>query len=183
MELMRAIRHRRAIREFSGERVEDAAIERLIDAATRAPSAVNKQPWLFTVIRDRAMLDRISAESKKHMLHMDTASQEFHALLSDPQFHVFYHAPLLVVISAIRDDHWVKEDAALAAENLMLAAFAEGLGSCWIGFAQRWLETSEGQSLIEVPDSYQPVAPIILGHPKGHVPNIPRKRPQINWIG
>lgn len=186
MQLDYAIRHRRAVREFSARPVASAVIERLIDAAIHAPSAVNKQPWLFTVIRDKALADRISAESKKHMVKLMDAGagpEDFREIMNDADFHVFYHAPVLIVISALRDDAWAREDAALAAENLMLSAFAEGLGTCWIGFAQRWLETAAGKRAIDVPDYYQPVAPIIVGHPKGDVPVVPRNLPVIRWIG
>ena len=48
----------------------------------------------------------------------------------------------------------------------MLAACAEGLGSCWIGFAQRWLETEEGKRAVDLPAGYTPVAPIIVGIPR-----------------
>jgi nitroreductase len=185
MQLDHAIRHRRAVRAFTGKPPAPAVIERLIDAAVHAPSAVNKQPWLFTVVRDNALLDRISAEAKKHIVSLiqtGSGPEDFRELMNDPDFHIFYHAPALIVISTLKEDAWAKEDAALAAENLMLAAFAEGLGTCWIGFAQRWLETDEGKHAIDVPGYYQPVAPIILGHPKGDAPVVPRNPPVIRWI-
>ena len=55
-------------------------------------------------------------------------------MLNDPKFHIFYHAPVLVVIAAAEPTDWAVEDCALAAENLMLAAYAKGLGTCWIGW-------------------------------------------------
>lgn len=183
MQLDHAIRNRRAVREFSPEPVARAAIERLIDAAIHAPSAVNKQPWLFTVIRDRPLLDLISAQAKKYLVDSGDAPDDFHAILSDPDFHILYHAPALIVISTIKDDAWSREDAAVAAQNLMLTAFADGLGTCWVGFAERWLQTGEGRKAIDVPDYYRPVAPIIVGHPKRAVAAVPRNLPTIHWIG
>jgi len=186
MQLEHAIRHRRAVRQFTEQPIARAVIERLIAAAMCAPSAVNKQPWFFTVIRDVQLLDRISSESKKHLIALiesGEAPQDFRDILSDPQFHILYHAPVLIVVSTLKEDVWAKEDAALAAQNLMLSAFSEGLGTCWVGFAQRWLETKEGRKAIDVPEYYQPVAPIILGHPKGSVPDVPRNLPVIHWIG
>src|SRR3954468_7412184 len=96
----------------------------------RRPSAVNQQPWLFTVIRDKALLTRISQEAKAHMLRTSAAalaSHHFQSILENPEFDIFYHAPALVVISAPAGP-WIVEDCALAAENLMLAAHAAGLG-------------------------------------------------------
>jgi len=183
MQLDHAIRNRRAVREFLPEPVTTAAIKRLIDSAVQAPSAVNKQPWMFTVIRNRPLLNLISASSKKYLIDSGDAPHDFHTILSDPDFHILYHAPALIVISTVRDDAWSKEDAALAAQNLMLTAYADGLGTCWIGFAERWLQTRDGQKAIEVPEYYRPVAPIIVGHPKGAAAEVPRNMPTIHWIG
>ena len=186
MDVFEAIHHRRATRDFTAEPVAVRAINKLIDAAIWAPSAVDQQPWLFTVIRGQALLDKISAESKKQMLaEMDGGSKHagFREHLTNPAFHIFYHAPVLILISALQQGDWATEDAALAAENLMLAATAEGLGTCWIGFAQRWLASAEARKLIDLPAQYLPVAPIIVGHPKAAVPPVPRKIPTVQWIG
>lgn len=75
------------------------------------------------------------------------------------------------------------EDCALAAQNLMLAAYAAGLGSCWIGFAQSFLNTPEGKALLGLPSAWVPVAPIIIGYPKTTPDPVPRNEPLIRWIG
>ena len=144
-------------------------IRRLVAAAVLAPNAVNQQPWTFTIVRDRHRLDRISREAKAHMLATMPAgahSGHFHSLLDDPDFDIFYRAPALIVISASAPGPWIVEDCALAAENLMLAAFAEGLGTCWIGFSQSFLNTPNGKAILGVPEAWVPVAPIIVGRPK-----------------
>jgi nitroreductase len=185
MDLREAIYTRRAVREFTAEPVDPMTIRRLIDAAIQAPSAVNQQPWAFCVVRDKAVLDRISNESKAYMLRTSQAalSHHFQLILSDQNFHIFYHAPALILISSITESPWTVENCSLAAENLMLAARAARLGTCWIGFAQGWLGTSEGKAVLELPERYVPVAPIIVGHPKSDPPSIPRKEPEIRWIG
>lgn len=87
------------------------------------------------------------------------------------------------MISSVTSNPWAVENCSLAAENLMLAACAEGLGTCWIGFAQSWLATAAGKALLGIPSEYLPVAPIIVGHPEGAAPAVPRKPPEIRWIG
>lgn len=62
MELNEAIAGRRTVREYTSEAVDEQTIKRLIEAAVQAPSAVNEQPWTFTVVRDQAVLDRLSSE-------------------------------------------------------------------------------------------------------------------------
>jgi nitroreductase len=184
MDLKEAIYTRRAVREFTAEPVDEEILRQLIDAAVQAPSAVNQQPWSFCVVRDKALLARISGEAKAHMLRTSPAalSHHFQDILSDPKFDIFYRAPALIVISSVVESPWAVENCALAAENLMLAARAAGLGTCWIGFAQTWLVTPEGKAALKLPANYMPVAPIIVGHPKAAPPAVPRKEPDIHWI-
>ena len=187
MELNEAISGRRSIREYTEEAVDERTIRRLIDAAVQAPNAVNQQPWAFTVVRNQAVLARISRGAKSHMLAnmpaADAHSEHFHTVLSDPAFHIFYHAPVLIVISAHAPGPWIVEDCALAAENMMLAAYGSGLGSCWIGFAQTYLNTPGGKSLLGLPAAWVSVAPVIIGYPKALPPAKPRNEPQVRWVG
>jgi len=186
MDVMEAIYTRRAVREFTDEPVDEKALRKLIDAAIQAPSAVDQQPWSFCVVRDKALLARISRDAKAHMLRTSPVgllSHHFRELLSDPNFDIFYHAPVLIVISTVMEGPWAVEDCSLAAENLMLAACAVGLGTCWIGFAQTWLGMPEGKAALNLPATYVPVVPIIVGHPKSTPPPVSRKEPEIRWIG
>lgn len=186
MDFQQVLYARRAVRAFTAEPVDEAVLRQLIDAAVQAPSAVNEQPWLFSVVRDRAVLARISAAAKAHVLAHPPAGLArafLHEVVENPDFDIFYNAPALVVISSATAGHWAVEDCTLAAENLMLAACAAGLGTCWIGFAQAWLGTEEGKSIIRVPRDAIPVAPIIVGRPEFPPPAVPRKSPEIAWIG
>lgn len=186
MKLHEAIYTRRAVREFTSEAVDDNTIRALIDAAIQAPSAVNAQPWHFSVVRDKPLLARISKEAKAYMLRTPLTGippHRIHELLNDPHFDIFYQAPALIVISSIAESQWTIENCSLAAENLMLTACDLALGTCWIGFAQAWLGTADGKAAIGIPANFVPVAPIIVGHPKATPHGIPREEPRINWIG
>jgi nitroreductase len=189
MDLKDAIYGRRAVREYTTARVDQGLLQRLIEAAIQAPSALNRQPWLFTVVCDQQLLAEISEKSKAHLLATlgegsDRGIDHIRKMLSDPKFHIFYHAPGLIVISASQAGRWEVEDCALAAENLMLAAYASGLGTCWIGLAQAWLGTAEGKTALRLDrDDAVPVAPIIVGYPKVQPGPVPRREPIIHWIG
>jgi nitroreductase len=186
MDISEAISGRRSVREYTPKAVDQKTIHHLIDAAIKAPNAVNQQPWSFTVVRDQGALDRISHAAKSHMLSTMPAtshSDHFRSLLSNPDFQIFYHAPVLILISATAQGPWIVEDCALAAENLMLAAYAAGLGTCWIGFAQSFLNTPDGKKELALHDTCVPVAPVIVGHPKAAPPPVPRREPEIRWIG
>lgn len=188
MNINDAIASRRAVREYTAAAVDETTIRDLIGAAVLAPSAVNEQPWAFTVVREQDVLDRLSSAAKAHMLASPELSRGQHSthfaeMLGDPAFQIFYHAPALIVISAAAASPWAVQDCTLAAENLMLAAHAAGLGSCWIGFAQGYLNTPEGKALLGMPAAWVAVAPIIIGHPKRLPPAVPRKEPLIHWVG
>jgi nitroreductase len=185
MDIHEAISGRRSVREYTTQPVDEPTIRRLIEAAVHAPNAVNQQPWTFTVVRDQAVLDRISREAKPYMLATMASAHadRFRPRLSDPNFQIFYHAPALILISAVAQGPWIVEDCALAAENLMLAAYAAGLGTCWIGFAQGFLNTPDGKKMLGLPAASVPVAPIIVGHPKAAPAPVPRNEAQIRWVG
>ena len=184
MNALDILRSRHSVRDYTRDAPQRSIIERLIEAATLAPSAMNEQPWHFTVVQDRALLRTISDRAKAHLLATESSlSDHAKTMLEGEAFNVFYNAPALIVISAPAELPWAVEDCALAAENLMLAAAAEGLGSCWIGFAQRLLSTAAGASLIGVSSNLRCVAPIIVGKPAVTPTPTARRTPTIHWIG
>lgn len=184
MQIMEAIYRRRTVRAYTDTPVREEVISALIEAAVQAPSARNAQPWRFTVVRDQKLLDRVSRGAKAHLLEGTPPDDEGRReMLADPDFQIFHHAPVLILISAVANQPWAIEDCALAAENLMLAALAHGLGSCWIGLAQSWLQLPEGKAALKLDADCLPVAPIIVGHPAGATPPVERKPAHIRWIG
>jgi nitroreductase len=96
MELKEAIYSRRATREFKADPIDEKALRDLIDAAVQAPSAVNQQPWAFCIVRNKAVLAKISREAKAHMVRnspIGLVSHHFEQILNDPNFDIFYDAP------------------------------------------------------------------------------------------
>jgi nitroreductase len=185
MELEEAIIGRRSVRSFTHAAIDPILIEQLIQAAVQAPSAMNRQPGVFTVVRNQGDLLHISHEAKRHLLATAEPSKEsdqFHAMLNDANFNIFYHAPALIVISARETAPWAIEDCALAAQNLMLKAHAMALGTCWIGFAQSFLNTPQGKDILHLSVNCLAVAPVIVGHPKLATRQVPRNSPEIHWL-
>lgn len=190
MDIAEAIFERRSTRKYRNRAPNEGLIRSLLEAAVQAPSAVNEQPWTFTVVRDQALLDQLSHDAKTHMLTRMPPSiaagaqaEHFRVMLGDPTFQIFYHAPALIVISGNGPGSYIVEDCALAAQNLMLRAHSLGLGSCWIGFAQSYLGTPAGRKTLGIPGACVPVAPIIVGYPAAPPAAVPRKAPEIRWIG
>lgn len=184
MELKQAIGSRRAVRAYTDDPVEESQLRDLIALAVQAPSAMNRQTWSFCVVRNSTVLQHVSDEAKRYLLMLSPGAlpHEFGEMLANTEFHLFHHAPALVLITGIANDPWSRIDCALAAENLMLAAVDAGLGTCWIGLAQAWLETTEGKTVLGIPSDRVPVAPIIVGRPAAVPPEVPRNDPGISWI-
>jgi len=168
---------RRSVREYKPQPIDRETIQGLIDAATQAPTAMHAEPWAFVVVQNRAMLARYSEQAKQtlldqmhagasaHAMADPTASAAFRAQLASPEFDIFHHAPTLIVICAKPAGSFAAADCWLAAENLMLAATAMGLGTCCIGSALPVLTQPNVRNELAIPDGYTVVAAIVVGVP------------------
>ncbi len=182
MELIDAINNRRSIRNYKNQVVEKSAIDKILQAAVQAPSAMNSQPWAFAVIQNSELLQMYSDRAKGYLLsalEKNPLLIKYRAVLSKPDFNIFYNANTLIIIYAKPEGPHPVEDCCLAAQNLMLAAHSLGLGTCWIGFASALLNLREVKNELGVPEEYIATAPIIIGHPQSAVPDIPKKAPEI----
>ena len=184
MTLQEAIHARRSVRAYAPAALDRATIEALLHAAVRAPTAVHMEPWAFVVLQDREALRRLSDRAKPlfveevHRAHLDRGG---HALdiFARPGFDIFYGAGTLVIIGAESDVPFAVADCWLAAENLMLAACAMGLGTCVIGSGLVALQLPEVKRDLGIPAGFMPIAPIIVGVPSGDTPITSRKPPRV----
>jgi nitroreductase len=186
MDLIEVLRNRRAVREYTEAAIDQATIDRLIDAAVLAPSAMNLQPWAFAVLLDRERIDGYAKRAKTWLLENWSKSEvepSLRELVEDPKFVLFYQAPALVLVLARESTTQAAEDCCLAAENLMLAARDVGLGSCWIGLARPWFNLAATLAELGLPRDYRVVAPIVLGYPKAWPESHGRKPAEIHWLG
>ena len=157
-------------------------IEKLIKAGIQAPSAMNVQPWAFGVIQDKALMQKISDDTKAYLLASISAKpylEGYRQLFSNPEFNIFYKAPVLLAVFAKPEGPNASCDCTLAAQNIMLAAHSLGLGSCWIGFAQDFMDRPEIKARYKVPEQCRFVSALSLGYAKGHLPEAQRKEPVI----
>lgn len=184
MNIMDAIHGRRSVRSYAPERLDTVAIQTLLDAAIWAPTAVHEEPWAFVIVQDRAVLKSLSDRAKEifsaeaEHAHPDQA-RHLLDMLAKPDFNIFYDAGTLIIICARPKGAFVTADCWLAAENLMLAAYGMGLGSCVIGFAVPALNTPEIKAELGIPSECSAVAPIIVGAPSGETPRTTRKEPDV----
>jgi nitroreductase len=168
---------RRSVRAYTQESVAESTVRALIDAAVQAPDAVGSPSLSFVVVQNRQRLARLSELSKtllseqadthpERFIHLRfDAGAEFLARLSEPGFDIFHGASTLVVICSGGTEWWETAGCWMAAENLMLAASALGLGTCCVGAAVDALNTAEMRLELAIPPNLTAVAPIVLGVP------------------
>ncbi len=178
--LYQVMQERRSIRRFTDQPVELALIERLLLAAIWAPSAHNRQPWRFVVIQDNGAKESL-AEAMNAVLRSDLAADglpfdEIEARAARRQARLT-RAPVLILLCMTMTDmqrypddkrrraEWTMatQSVALAGQNLLLAAHAEGLGACWL-CAPLFCPTVVRDTL-GLPEDWQPHAFISLGWP------------------
>jgi len=151
LDVFEAIRKRRSVRAFTREDVSKEEVDKLIEAATHAPSAGNIQPWEFIVIRDSRI---------KRKLAMAALDQSF-----------IEEAPVVIVVCAneLRSGQgygnrgatlYCLQDTAAAIQNMLLTACALGLGTCWVGAFRE--ETV--RETLSIPRGVRPVSIIPVGH-------------------
>ena len=176
------INGRCSVRTYTEERIPEATIHLLLNAAVRAPSAMNEQPWQFVIVQEKSLLKKVSDQVKAVL----GAEAEFlpphHGGLmgfSEPGFNIFYDAGTLIVICKKTGGQFAEGDCWLAAENLMLYAHSLGLGSCVIGSAIATMNLPVVKKELGIPAGSIAVAPIILGFPLGAITQSARHSPHI----
>jgi nitroreductase len=167
MDVLEAIKGRRSIRAFKSQNVSAEIIEKLVDAARWAPSAGNIQPWEFIIVRKPEIKRRLAEAALG-----ETFIEE---------------APVVIVVCANENRSsqgygirgktlYCIQDTAAAIQNIHLAAYSLGLGTCWIGAFRE----EEAREILNIPHEVRPVAIIPVGYP-AESPSPPSRRP-INQI-
>lgn len=184
MSIFEAILARRSVRSYSPREVDRNTIHTLLEAAVRAPTAVHEEPWAFVIIQDKTRLRQLSDRAKPlfaaevRRSGLERAGHNLETLLQ-PDFNIFYDAGTLIVICANAMGPFTTADSWLAAENLMLAACAMGLGTCVIGTSLPALNIASVKAELGIPERYSAIAPIIVGHPSGETAISSRKEPLV----
>ncbi len=188
--LLDLVYQRHSVRTYKAEAVDDWRLSLLLDAAVHAPTANHQEPLRFVIVQNADVLQRLSDRAKQ-MAKADAAAHGNilkrpgsagdgdGSPFADPDYNIFYDAGTLVVICGTPTNEYMAADCWLAAENLMLAAAAEGLATCCVGFAVPMLNTPESKAELQIPATLSAFAPIIIGVPRGQVYPTARKDPVI----
>ncbi|MFC1918604.1 nitroreductase family protein [Chloroflexota bacterium] len=194
------IKTRRSIRKFASDDVPAEMITQILEAARLAPSASNRQPWCFLVVRDKGMkkelrricmeqqfveeapvvivcfgnLERYSIEARKKRRQENTEAGVLETLsgrFADPEFRAYRDSlPVLPREELLTP---LTANTFIAIEHLVLMATALGLGTCWVG---AFTDVSEINQLFNLADNMIPVAVVPVGYPAGE---LPPRRPRL----
>ncbi len=189
-ELLEAITTRRSIRTYQQNQVPESLIHELLKAAQWAPSAHNAQPWRFIVITDNSVKRELAESMAREWigdLTSDGVSPGIRRGRSEGSIKCFTHAPVLIVSAITMEemDRYPDEkrqhiehtmaiqSLAVAVQNLLLAAHAKGLGSCW--FCAPLFCQDTVRRVLGIPAEVEPQALITLGYPAEQPEPPPRK--------
>lgn len=151
MQVHEIILARRSIRRFTQEDVTAEQVRVLLQAAMAAPSANNRRPWHFIVVRDQQLRQQLA---RTHQWSYMAAE-----------------APVVFVVCGepSASDHWV-EDTSAATQNLLLQATAMGLGSVWVAIYPRPEREEHVRRVLSIPDHVRVLCLVPVGHPAEQKP-------------
>ncbi|HSW57515.1 MAG TPA: nitroreductase family protein [Dehalococcoidales bacterium] len=164
--VMDAIKKRISIRAYQEKPLPEDVITSLLEAARYAPTARNAQQLEYKVITSQALSKKLS-DRIMAALHKEIAAMPVPPTMPPPppRPHIFYFAPLVIIIAGPKDNLWIDSDAALGVQNIMLYAASIGLGSCFIGMARLLEKDSEMLGELRIKDDQRIAACVVVGYP------------------
>ena len=170
-EVLKNMCERRSIRKFKPDIIPDDVLERIIKAGVYAPTGMGKQSPIIIAVTNKEMRDKLSSMNAA-VMGVDT----------DP----FYGAPVVLVVLADRSRATYVYDGSLVMGNLMNAAHALGVSSCWIHRAKEEFDSEEGKAILKslgIEGDYEGIGHCILGYIDGEEPAPkPRKENYVYYI-
>ena len=187
-ETLKTINTRRSVRAYESKKISKDIINAIVEAGNNAPSAMNSQPWRFVVVEaeslHKQMVETAKINAKKILEDINASNPERYQQiikryeeLEDP---IYYSAPAIIFV--IGSGIYADLSCPLACENMLLAAFSLGLGSCWVQFGSLITDNKEIKGALDLKEDEKIFGPIIIGYPKA-IPQPPEKKaPQIKWL-
>lgn len=163
-EIIQCLKDRRSVRKYKKEQVKEEQLAQILEAGTYAPTGMGMQSPIMVVVQDAEMIAKLSKLNAAVM-----------GVTSDP----FYGAPTVIVVLADQSRGTCVEDGSLVMGNLMNAAYAVGIDSCWIHRAREVFASEEGKALLAqwgIEGDYIGIGHCILGYRDCELPQAkPRK--------
>lgn len=170
-EVINNMKTRRSIRKYKPDMIPEDVLNRIIEAGTYAATGMGKQSPIIIAVTNKEIRDKFSKMNAEIM-----------GVDSDP----FYGAPVVLIVLADKARPTYVYDGSLVMGNLMLAAHAEGIGSCWIHRAKEEFESAEGKAFLKslgIEGDYEGIGHCVLGYTDGEEPKaMPRKENYVYYV-
>jgi nitroreductase len=180
---IKVLLERRAVRGYEKKPVSREDLDTIVKCGQYAPTAMAIQPWHFTVVTSRAVLDKLVAANREIM---SGAPEEFvRAMAADPDFDTFRGAPCAILVSGQDDKSNTIADCANATENMAIAAEALGLNSCYLASHQICLNAPGSETIkkeLGIPDGYISYFALAIGYGTEQPEAKPRREGTVNYI-
>ena len=176
---------RRSIRAFKRDPVPEREINWILEAGLYAATSRNRQPWFFSVVTNRSVFSKITRGALETM--RTTNIEQYKIKAQDLNFSPFYNAPTVIFLSGSDDEASASIDCANAAQNMCVAAYSLGLGSCYLrSFRQAFTSPELAAELnkdLGLPEGYSTIFAVALGYADETHPNTPhRNRDVVRYI-
>lgn len=182
MDALTAIHTRRTIRAYRPEPVDRGVLEELLWAAVQAPTppVSRDHSWRLCVIEGAERLAAYGARAKQYAFEHQPPGRPW-GWTERPGFQVFWNAPAVVIFCAQASNAEAPFDCCRAAQNLLIAAQALALGTCWVGAPLPWLTDPDVARELGLPEGFVASAAVLIGHPAESPPGEPRARPAVHY--
>ena len=164
--VLQAIDQRRSIRSYTDEQVSKEHLGLLLSAALSSPSARNSQPWHFTIVQNKSLIEKINRAAVEQL--KQSADEAGLLRLNQPGYTLFHGAPTVIFISAKSESRYAIVDCGIAVQTIALAAHSLGLGSVILGMPRAAFEGTEKDTLekeLDFPEGASFQIAVAIGHP------------------
>jgi nitroreductase len=183
-ETVNIIKNRRSIRQFKDQQITDSELQTIMECAILAPNAMNQQKWHFSVIQNKDFLKKMVNITRENM--MNSGVEFLAGRAKDPNFSPYFNAPTVIFVTAEEKTRFSQIDAALAAQNIIIAAESYNIGTHIMTSTEFLFASEKGQAIkkeMGIPDGYTHVCAIVLGYKEGETPVArPRNKDAITYI-
>ncbi len=159
---LNVIKSRRSVRAYKSDLLNKEQLQTIVEAGVYAPTGCNEQPWHFSVVQDRALLDEVNVKTKQAMTQVPI--EWMSKMGQNVNLDVTHKAPAFILVSIQKESASGEVDCTAAMENMMLAAESLGIGSCWMGFVKLVFNDEELMRKLGVPEGLLPQQAAVFGY-------------------
>ena len=183
--------NRRSVRSYENKQIPKEELDAILLAASYAPSAMGTQSRRITAIQSKECLQKVNRAIREALRSIPVTEKTHPFIISliekaqSPESEFLYGAPVYIILTDTPENLSAMPDCALAAENVMLAARAFGIGSCWINQLPGMAQLPQIKALLKelhLPEDHVAFSSVVLGYPAGEFPHAEERKDRISIL-